>query len=45
MQEAIKLYTMIVEAGIPFAMTFAIGNIVVNTFMRMAFKGKVEIGG
>lgn len=45
MQEAISIYTMVVEAAIPFAITFAVGNLVVNTFMKMAFKGKVEIGG
>lgn len=45
MLEAIRLYTLIVEAAIPFAITFALGNLMVNTFMKMAFKGKIEIGG
>lgn len=45
MLEAIKLFAMIVEAAIPFAVTFAIGNLVVSTFLNMAFGGKVEFRG
>lgn len=43
MVEAITLYTQIVEIAIPIAITFEVGNLIVNTFMRMAFGGKVEI--
>lgn len=28
--------------AIPYGMAFALGNIVVNTFMRMAFGGRIE---
>lgn len=42
MQDAIKLYTMIVEAAIPFAVTFEIGNLIVRSFMKMAFRGRIE---
>lgn len=43
MIEAIRLYTQIVEIAIPIAITFEIGNLIVSTFMRMAFGGRVEI--
>lgn len=42
MLEAINLYAMVVEAAIPFAVTFALGNLIVTSFLKMAFKGKVE---
>lgn len=42
MQEAIKLYAMVVEVAIPYGVTFAVGNLIVTTFLRMAFKGRVE---
>ena len=42
MQEAINLYLMVVESAIPYAVTFALGNLVVSSLLRMAFKGKVE---
>lgn len=40
--EALELFVMIVQSAIPYAVVFALGNIVVRTFMRMAFGGKVE---
>lgn len=42
MAEAIKLFTMIVESAIPYGVTFAVGQMIVNSFMKMAFKGTVE---
>lgn len=39
---AIELFTEIVKAAIPYAVTFALGQMIVNTFMRMAFKGRIE---
>lgn len=42
MSDAIKLFTQIVMGAIPYGMAFALGNIVVNTFMRMAFGGRIE---
>ena len=43
MVEAIKLFGMIVEAAIPYAITFAIGNYIVVSFLRMGFKGEVRL--
>ena len=43
MVEAIKLFGMIVEAAIPYAITFAIGNYIVVTFLQMGFKGEVRL--
>lgn len=42
MQEAIKLFALIVEAAIPYGVTFALGQLIVNSFMMMAFGGKIE---
>lgn len=42
MLEAIKLFGMIVEAAIPYGIAFALGQMIVNSFMKMAFGGKVE---
>lgn len=40
--EAINLFALIVEGAIPFAITFAMGQLIVNSFLKMAFGGKVE---
>jgi hypothetical protein len=42
LSDAINLFTQIVLGAIPYGMAFALGNIVVNTFMRMAFGGRIE---
>lgn len=42
MQEAINLFAMIVESAIPYGVTFALGQLIVNSFMKMAFGGKIE---
>lgn len=42
MKDAIDLYAMIVTGAIPYAIAFAIGNLIVSSFLRMAFGGKVE---
>ena len=42
MKDAIELYAMVVTGAIPYAITFAIGNLIVGSFLRMAFGGKVE---
>lgn len=44
MSEAIKLYADIVTGAIPFAITFALGDLIVDSFMRMAFGGRVSFG-
>lgn len=40
--EAINLFALVVEASIPYAVTFAVGNLIVQSFLKMAFRGKVE---
>ena len=40
--DAILLFTEVVKGAIPYGVVFALGQLVVNTFMRMAFGGKVE---
>lgn len=42
MKEAIELYAMLITAALPFAVAFSIGNLLVNSFLNMAFKGHVE---
>lgn len=42
MNEAIALFTMVVEAAIPFAITWAIGERIVVSFLSMALKGEVK---
>lgn len=42
MPEAIELFTMIVEEAIPYGVTFALGQLIVNSFMKMAFGGRIE---
>lgn len=40
--DAILLFTEVVKGAIPYGVAFALGQLVVNTFMRMAFGGKIE---
>lgn len=42
MVDAIALFTKVVEGAIPYGVTFALGELIVNTFMRMAFGGKIS---
>lgn len=42
MQEAINLYVELTREAVPFAIAFSFGNLIVATFIRMAFGGKVE---
>lgn len=42
MSEAIELFTMIVVEAIPYGVAFALGQLIVNTFMSMAFGGKIK---
>ena len=44
MTDAISLYAQIVMGAIPYAITFAIGDLIVSSFIRMAFGGKVTFG-
>lgn len=41
MTDAISLFTSIVTAAIPYGVVFGLGQIIVNTFMNMAFGGKI----
>lgn len=42
MTDAINLFTEVVRGAIPYGVAFALGQLVVNTFMKMAFGGKIE---
>lgn len=42
MSEAILLFSEIVKVAIPYGVAFAVGQMIVNSFMKMAFKGRVE---
>ena len=41
---AINTFTQILEIALPIAVVFEIGNIIVCTFMRVAFGGKLWFG-
>lgn len=41
---AVSAYTQIIEMALPIAIVFEIGNLIVNTFMRVAFGGKLWFG-
>ena len=42
MQDAINLFAEIVEGAIPYGITFAMGQLIINTFMGMAFGGRIS---
>lgn len=44
MAEAIKIYTEILQYAIPFAIAFEVCNLIVCTFMRVAFGGRLWFG-
>lgn len=41
---AVSVYTDIVEMAIPVAIVFELGNLIVSTFLRSAFGGKLWFG-
>lgn len=41
---AIATFTDIIEIALPIAIVFEIGNLIVGTFMRVAFGGKLWFG-
>lgn len=43
MQEAVVLFAQVVEAAIPYAVVFALGQRLVSLFLSMGFKGRVEL--
>lgn len=42
---AVELVTEVFSYAIPIAIVFEIGNLIVGTFMRAAFGGKLWLGG
>lgn len=42
MQDAINLFAEIVEVAIPYGVAFSLGQMIVNSFMKMAFRGYIE---
>lgn len=42
MQAAIDLFAEVVKSAIPYGVAFAMGQLIVNSFMKMAFGGKIE---
>lgn len=41
---AIDTFTQILEIALPIAVVFELGNIIVGTFMRVAFGGRLWFG-
>ena len=44
MKEAIEIYAQVAATAVPFAVAFEIGNLIVCTFLRVAFGGKLWFG-
>lgn len=42
---AFNVYTGIATWAVPVAFAFGIGNLLVSTFLRVAFGGKLKFGG
>ena len=41
---AFKLYTDVITAALPVAIVFEVGNLIVSTFLRAAFGGRLWFG-
>lgn len=41
---AVTTFTEIMEIALPIAIVFEVGNLIVGTFMRVAFGGKLWFG-
>ena len=41
---AISTFTQIIEIALPIAIVFEVGNLIVGTFMRVAFGGRLWFG-
>lgn len=41
---ALDLYIQLIELAVPVAVIFEFGNIIVSTFLRVAFGGKLWFG-
>lgn len=44
MTEAIAIYTEVITYALPFAIAFEVGNLIVSTFLRAAFGGRLWFG-
>ena len=42
-KEALELFYMAVEAAVPYAVVFAVGQRLVSMMLGMAFKGRIDI--
>ena len=42
MQAAIEIFTVVVQESVPFAIVFWMGELIVRSFLTMAFRGKIE---
>lgn len=42
MHDAINLYSNMISAAIPYATVFAIGNLIVNSILNAAFRGRLS---
>lgn len=42
---AIEIFTQICAEAVPVAVVFSFGNLIVTTFLRVAFGGKLYFGG
>ena len=43
-ETSVSLFTQILEYSLPIAVVFEIGNLIVGTFMRTAFGGRLWFG-
>lgn len=41
---AIQTFTDVISLALPIAIVFEIGNLIIGTFMRVAFGGKLWLG-
>ena len=41
---ALDLYVQLIELAVPITIVFEMGNIIVSTFLRVAFGGKLWFG-
>lgn len=44
MRLAIQMYAETISSAVPFSIVFALGNLIVDTFLRVAFGGKLLFG-
>lgn len=42
MQAAIEIFTDVIKQSIPYAVVFWMGELIVRSFLTMAFRGRVE---